>query len=430
MRRRLLWLFGLALFLGGAAAMWIATMAVLNALPGGFQLHAHVQRVSPVESAQFRTDFSSVLGLPTVSGNRVVDLEDGDQIFPTMLAAIRGAKRSVDFEDYIYSSGWVSKEFIGALTERARAGVQVRVLVDWIGALRMDDKVATRLRKAGVKFEYFHPLSFHTLANLNNRTHRRLMIVDGRIGFTGGVGISDKWSGDAEKDNHWRDMEFQVTGPLVARMQGAFEDHWIRTTSEVLLGPTYFPQLTRQGDVDAQIFVSTPGGGKDDMQLLYLMAINGARHSIDIEAGYFIPDALAIDALKRAMARGVTVRLLVAGPHVESEFVQRAGRTTWATLLKSGIELYRYQPSRLHCKMMVVDRYLTIVGSANFDGRSFKLNDEDTLNIFDHSFGNHMSSVYENDLSHSRRVTPAQWQQRSRWQRLGDWFSGLFAGQF
>lgn len=424
------WRHGLVGFLVGLVVTWLVTLALLNALPGGTGLSGGLHDVSAVRSPQFRKDLSSVLGAPLVAHNRVVDLEDGDQIFPTMLAAIRGAQHSVNFEDYIYSSGRVSKKFVDALTERARAGVAVRVLVDWVGASRMDGDVVTRLRSAGVKFEYFHPLRFQTLADLNNRTHRRLLIVDGRIAFTGGVGIADKWSGDARRGNHWRDMEFQVTGPLVARFQGAFEDHWISTTGKVLLGPTFYPPLESQGNVDAQVFVSSPGGGKDDMQLLFLMAIEGARRSIDVEAGYFIPDALAIDALKHAMARGVTVRLLVPGEHVESNFVQGAGRTTWATLLKSGAQLYRYQPARLHCKMMIVDGYLTIVGSTNFDDRSFKLNDEDALNVFDQAFASHMTDVFENDLTQSRQVTWSQWQQRPRLQRLHDWFAGLFASQF
>lgn len=412
----------------GVAATLLVTLFVLNLLPQEKQLDKPLTGVSAVVSDQFRVEASSVLGPTILDGNSVQDLQNGDEIFPAMLEAIRGARSSINLETYIYWSGEVSRRFIAALTERARAGVKVNVLVDWIGARKMDDKVIGELRSAGVRFEYFHPLNWYTIDRLNNRTHRKLLIVDGRIGFTGGADIADAWDGSAERPDHWRDMMFQVSGPIVAQIQAVFEDDWIKTTGDILLGPDYFPVLKETGTIAMQMFASSPRGGSANMQLMYLMAIDGARSSIDLEAAYFLPDTLTLHALKRALRRGVKIRIVVPGPHA-GPVTRDASQAIWGEMLRAGGHIYRFQPSLFHAKMMVVDRFLTIVGSANFDNRSFQLNDEANLNIYDHEFGKHMSRVVDGDIARSREVSLAEWKQRPWTRKFMDWLSSLADSQ-
>lgn len=412
----------------GVGATLLLALLVLNALPQEKRLTKPIKGVSAVTSSQFRTEISSVLGPAVIDGNAVEDLQNGDQFFPAMLKAIREARVSINLETYIYWSGEVSERFISALTERARAGVAVHVLVDWLGARKMDDDVVRKLRAAGVEFEYFHPISWYTIDRVNNRTHRKLLIVDGRIGITGGADIADAWDGNAERPDHWRDMMFRVTGPIVAQIQAVFEDNWITTTGDILLGDDYYPVLPETGNTAMQMFSSSPEGGSANMQLMYLMAINGARSSIDLEAAYFIPDQLTMQALQRALARGVKIRIVMPGPHAGS-VTRDASQADWGEMLRAGGHMYRFQPSLFHSKMMVVDRYLTIVGSANFDNRSFQLNDEANLNIYDHAFGEHMTEVVDGDIARSREVTLAEWQNRPWRRKFMDWLASLADSQ-
>ena len=412
----------------GVVATLVVTVLVLNGLPQEKQLTKPLRGVSAVTSDRFGVETSSVLGHTVLDGNRVEDLQNGNEIFPAMLKAIREARTSVNLEMYIYSSGQLSQRFVAALTERARAGVQVRVLVDWVGASKMDDDVIHRLRAAGAQFEYFHPLSWYTIDRFNNRTHRKLLIVDGLIGFAGGADVADAWDGNASQPDQWRDMMFRVTGPIVAQIQGVFQDNWVTTTGEVLLGPDYYPVLQPTGTSAMQMFASSPDGGSLNMQLMYLMAINGARSSIDLEAAYFIPDELTMQALKEALTRGVKIRIVVPGPHAEA-LPRAASQAQWGEMLGAGGHIYRYQPSLFHSKMMLVDRYLTIVGSANFDNRSFELNDEANLNIYDHAFGERMTGVVDGDIARSKEVSLTEWQNRPWYQKLMEWLASLANSQ-
>ncbi|NII09956.1 phospholipase D-like domain-containing protein [Oleiagrimonas sp. C23AA] len=410
--------------LAGIILTLVITLLVMNLLPQEKQLSRPLQGIDAVHSTQFRHEVASVLGEAVHSGNQVTDLQNGKHIFPAMLDAIDHAQYSINMEAYIFWSGHVMHKFVDALTSRARAGVKVHVLADWIGARNLDDKVVRQLRAGGVKFEYFHPLHWYDIDRLNNRTHRRLLIVDGKVAFTGGVGIADSWGGEARSKGHWRDMQFRVTGPAAAQLQAVFEDNWITTTGHVLLGPHDYPLLKRRGDMDAQVFSSSPEGGSENMQLMYLMAIDGARQSIDLEAAYFVPDRLTIRALKRAIARGVKVRIVLPGKD-DAGFVLGASKHSWGPMLKAGAQLYRYQPSKFHCKMMIVDHYLTIVGSANFDNRSFKLNDEVNLNVYNAGFARHMTQVVDQDIAHARRYTLADWKARPWHTKLYDRLAAL-----
>lgn len=365
-----------------------------------------------VSDPQFRREMGVLLGPSIVPGNRVSDLENGDEIFPAMLEAIRSAKKSILFETYIYWSGDIGRQFADALSERARAGVEVKLLVDWVGSIKMDDALLESMRSAGVDIQKYRPLKWYNLGRLNNRTHRKILVVDGSIGFTGGVGVADQWEGHAQDPDHWRDMHFRIDGPVVNQFVAAFNDNWIKTTGVVLNGVEHFPAVPTAGGMDAHMFVASPAGGSESMHLMYLLAIAAAEHGIDLEAAYFVPDDLIVKALIAARHRGVRVRVIVPGPHIDSETVRLASKANWGDLLLAGVEIHEYQPTMMHNKLLVVDGLMTSVGSTNFDVRSFRLNDEASLNVYDPAFAARMTEVFEADLKPTVSYTYETWQRR------------------
>jgi len=370
-----------------------------------------------------------LLGPPLLDGNKVDVLLNGDQIFPAMLDAIRKARRTITFETYIYWAGSIGDEFAQALSERARAGVKVHLLLDWVGSAKMDDKLIASMQQAGVEVERYHKPEWWHPARLNNRTHRKLLVIDGEIGFTGGVGIADKWRGNAQDEDHWRDTHFRAEGPVVAQMQAVFDDNWVKATGRVLDGDGYFPTLPPKGNQPAQMFSSSPTGGSESMHLMYLMVITAARHSIVLSSSYFVPDDLAIQALVDARKRGVRVRILTPGTKTDSETVRSASRAEWGRLLAAGVEIFEYQPTMFHCKVLVADDLLVSVGSTNFDNRSFALNDEANLNVLDADFAKQQVKVFEEDLKHSHRMTLAAWAQRPWTQKLAEQTASLIGSQ-
>jgi len=370
-------------------------------------LHKHL-----LSDPQFRREMSVLLGPSVLAGNQISDFQNGDEIFPAMLAAIEGAKRTITFETYIYWSGEIGKQFTSALAERASAGVEVRMVIDWVGSIKMDDAMLAEMKAAGVLIEKYRPLHWYNISRMNNRTHRKLLVVDGKIGFTGGVGIADQWAGNAQDPDHWREAHFRVEGPVVAQMQAAFNDNWIKTTGELLNGPDYFPPLLPAGDMAAHLFIASPAGGSESMHLMYLMSIAAAEKNIDLAASYFVPDTLIIQALIAARKRGVRIRVLVPGEHIDSETVRLASKALWGELLQAGVEIHEYLPTMMHVKMLVVDRELVSVGSTNFDIRSFQLNDEASLNIYNADFAARMTTVFEADLLKGKRYTYATWKDR------------------
>lgn len=373
-----------------------------------------------VADPQFRREMSVLLGPAIAPGNRVTAFQNGDQIFPAMLEAIRGARRTINMETYIYWSGDTGQTFADALCERARAGVAVHLVVDWAGSIRMDDALLGTMQDAGVRVEHYRPLRWYNLGRLNNRTHRKLLVVDGRVGFTGGVGIADQWSGHAQDPDHWRETHFRIEGPVVAQLQSAFNDNWIKTTGELLNGPDHFPPLERAGDMDAHLFIASPAGGSESMHLMYLQAVAAAVRSIDLCAAYFVPDHLIAQALLAARQRGVRVRVLLPGPHIDSETVRLSSRASWGPLLEGGVGIHIYQPTMIHVKLLVVDEELVSVGSTNFDIRSFRLNDEASLNVYDRGFAEAMTRVFEEDLARSTRYTLDDWNARTARERFAE----------
>ncbi|MGH8712469.1 MAG: phospholipase D-like domain-containing protein [Casimicrobiaceae bacterium] len=394
------------------AATLLAVFVGLNLTTGEKRIREQLQHRYAIHDPQFQRTMGVLLGPVIVQGNRFETLLNGDEIFPSMLQAIRGAKKSISFETYIYWSGDIGKTFADALSERARSGVKVHVLLDWLGSSKMDEALLSEMRDAGVAIRRYHAPRWYNLNKLNNRTHRKILVVDGRVGFTGGVGIAPEWTGHAQDPEHWRDSHFRVEGPVAAQMQAVFGDNWVKATGEVLDGADYFPPLAAAGDGAAQMFASSPSGGSESMELMYLLMIAAAEHSIDLSSSYFVPDELARDTLVAALKRGVRIRIITPGPHIDSETVRRASRALWGDLLEAGAEIHEYQPTMFHCKVLVADALVVSVGSTNFDDRSFRLNDEASLNVYDAAFAAHQIEVFERDLKASRRISLDEWRRR------------------
>ena len=330
-----------------------------------------------LDDPQFRRSMDVLLGPPIVDGNKVQVLLNGDQIFPSMLGAIRGARRTITFETYIYWSETLGKGFSDALIERARAGVKVHVMLDFIGSIKMNDAAMDAMKAAGIELQRYHKPVWWKLARLNNRTHRKLLIVDGKIGFTGGVGIVDKWRG---------------AGP-------------------------------------AHMFSSSPTGGSASMHLMYLMAITAARRTILLSNTYFVPDELTVKALVAAAGRGVAVQIITPGADIDSNLVRAASRARWGDLLKAGIKMAEYQPTMFHVKSLVIDSLLVSVGSTNFDNRSFSLNDEANLNVLDRTFAQAQAAVFNDDWRHAKLITLAAWEARPWSDKIGDKLASLIGAQ-
>ena len=371
-----------------------------------------------IADAQFRREMGVLMGPPIVGGNTVTALHNGDQIFPAMIDAVKAAKVSITFETYIYWSGDIGDKFSDALCERARAGIPVNVTIDWAGSIKMDGALLEKMETAGVRVHRYRPLHWYNLGRLNNRTHRKLLVIDGRIGFTGGVGIADQWEGNGGDPDHWRDSHYRVEGPVVAQMQAAFNDNWTRTTGEVLNGVEYFPALQPVGDTSAHLFMASPAGGSESMHLMYLMALAASEKTIDLAASYFVPDELIVKALVSARQRKVRVRVLLPGRHIDSEAVRLSSKSSWGELLLAGVEIHVYQPTMLHSKLLIVDGELTSVGSTNFDIRSFRLNDEASLNVYDTQFAAQMTQVYETDLKQATLYSYEMWKDRAMREKI------------
>ena len=417
----------------GAVAVALVTAAgmllALNFSAGEKKINQQLPRLYAASDPQFMRAMGGLLGPGIVGGNQVQELLNGDQIFPSMLQAIRSATKTITFETYIYWSGNIGSQFADALAERARSGVKVHVLMDWAGSGKMDDALLNKIKDAGVDVRKFHKPVWYNFARLNNRTHRKLLVVDGTTGFTGGVGIAPTWEGAAQDKDHWRDSHFRVAGPVVAQMQTTFMDNWIKVSGQVLHGDAYFPKLEVAGQSPAQMFSSSPSSGSDNMALMYHMALTAAEKTIDLSMAYFVPDTLSRQILMDAVRRGVRVRLITPGPITDTQTVRSASRQTWGPLLEAGLEIYEYQPTMYHCKVMVVDNLMVSVGSTNFDSRSFRLNDEANLNVYDAAMAARQSAIFEDDLKKSRRVTFEEWTNRPFKEKAQDWLASVLSSQ-
>jgi cardiolipin synthase len=364
-----------------------------------------------IGTAAFRQEIGNLLGPPFTGGNRITTYSNGNEIFPAMLRAIRSAKSTITFETFVFEKGDVPEAFANALAERARAGVKVHVIVDAHGA-RKSREYHAMWRDAGVQLQKYHPLLYWDLRRYNNRTHRKLLVVDGKVGFIGGVGIADQWAGNADSPNHWRDNHYRIDGPAVAQLQAAFAENWLRTAEEVLHGPEYFPPLPNAGSVQGSVFYSSPRHGAIDVPIMYHLAIASARRSLLIENAYFVPDHDTLEALTAAAKRGVHVEILVPGRHIDQKAVRRASRKRWKNLLEAGVQLFEYQPTMIHSKLLIADGLFVSIGSANFDNRSLHLNDEANFNVLDSRFAAEQTRIFERDRAKSVRITLQNYRDR------------------
>lgn len=381
-------------------------------------------------TAEFSLALGPMLGADFLAGNVIQTLINGDQFFPAMLVAIRGAKQTITLETYIWAPGKISDEFVEALSERARNGVKVHVLMDGMGTLKFRREDRERMERVGIELvKYGREHWYQIKPNISHRTHRKLLIVDGRVGFAGGMCIDDSWMGNADSPKVWRETQVRVEGPVVLQMQAVFATNWLQTTARLLIGPEYFPETKRAGSSRAQCIKSGPGEGLESIRMSYLATIAAAQKSIEIANAYFVPDDLAIDTLVEARKRGVRIRVIVPAI-TDSRFGRAVSRSRWGKLLAAGVEFHEFLPAMFHAKTMVVDDVFVTVGSANFDNRSFTINDEDALNVIDPAVARDLLKAFDDDLKKSRPVLREEFEKRSIFIRIADHVCGVFRSQF
>ncbi len=368
---------------------------------------------------RLRRTLTSVSGVPTTSGNRLDVLRNGEEIFPSMLAAIEASTVSIDFLTFVYWTGSIGGQFADALGRAAERGVRVRVLLDGVGAKSVDRGIVRRMEDRGVDVRWFRPPNpLHPL-QANHRTHRKVLVCDERVGFTGGVGIADEWMGDGHTDGGWRDTHVRLAGPAVNGLRGAFLDNWIET--EPCLFDTdvdHFPDHGAPGDVDVQVVMGTAEPGWNSISMTVRAIVELATDRIRITTAYFVPDDDLTSRLIGAAERGVAVQLLIPGPGADKRFVQLAGEVRYQELLDAGIEIWNYQPSMLHAKVMTVDGAVGIIGSANFNHRSTSLDEEVNLVVFDDRFASELDRDFDADLQRSEEIDLSRWERRGVPQRL------------
>src|SRR3984893_15813055 len=370
-----------------------------------------------IEDPSFAPTMEAYTAAPVRWANRVELLLNGEQIFPAQVEAIRSAQKTFTYAQYVYETGRPAEALLKVMSERCQAGVHGHVLVDGLGSLSMPAESRETLERAGCEFAIFRPVDLPTIGEINNRNHRRILVVDGRIGFTGGSGASSKWMGNGRREGYWRQTDVRVEGHAVTDLQAAFVENWLETTGKALGGPAYFPRQERRGEVWAQVLRSSPGRGSLTMYTMYLFSISSARRSIYLTNPYFVPDETIRDALVRARARGVRVVLLLPGA-IDHELVAAASRAGFGRLLDAGVEIYEYQAGLLHAKTMTIDGAWAMVGSANMDNRSLALNDEISLIAYDREIAERLEKVFEDDLTHARPTDPQSWRARSLWKRF------------
>jgi len=372
---------------------------------------------------------SGLLGVDLTRGNRFTVLTNGDQIFPAMLAAVRGAKRRISFESYIFKAGDIAGQFTRAFEEAARRGVRVQMVIDAVGGSGIDEEQVKRLESAGCLLAKFNTPSWYSLEELNYRTHRKILVVDGEIAFTGGAGIDDQWKGNAQDKEHWRDTMVQIVGPLARLIEGGFYENFAEAVGEVT---PELDDVPEERDAEGASFVvrSSPTGGGNDLKRLYLLALASARQTVDITTPYFVTDESSRWALEDAAKRGVKIRMVLEGDITDAMPVKYASRKHYEQLMELGIELYEYQPTMMHTKVMVVDGIWSMFGSANFDNRSLELNDELNVAVTNRDLAGRFLQDFDQDLRVSTRLALDTWRKRSLLQKTREKFWSAFGEVF
>jgi cardiolipin synthase len=382
-----------------------------------------------VGSPEFVATMVGSVGVPFMPGNKLEFLNNGDAFYPSMLQAIREAERSITIEAYIYWAGEIGLEFARALAERASVGVKVKVMLDAVGSSTVGNEILDTLRKGGCHVAWYNPIRWTTLRRLNNRTHRKTLLVDGRIGFTGGAGIADHWTGDAQDAKHWRDLQVRLDGPAVRPLQTGFAQNWLECTGELVTGPDFYPELAKAGTVSIQTIMSSPETGASAVRVMYCLAISSACRSIEIANPYFVPDHLAIDLFRDAVKRGVRVRIMMAGTKNDTAMARLNSVRLYGALLEVGVELLEYNRTMLHHKSMVVDGLWATVGTSNFDSRSFTHNEENNVCVCDAKLARQLNDMFTRDAEHCEVITLDAWKARPLHSKAIQALSSFFQDQ-
>jgi cardiolipin synthase len=389
----------------------------------------HLQHTFNISAPEFVGSALALADPVLVGGNKLDLLENGDAYLLAIFGAIRNAKRSVNLECYIMESDETGRELRDLLCERARAGLQVRVLLDGVGSgWGLNNSDVRLMKDAGCKFAYYHPTHSWRVDRTNRRSHRRVIVVDGRLAFTGSAAFADKWSGHAQDAKHWRDMMVRIQGPLVGKLQAAFQQHWIKSYVEALSGANEFPDVAPVGNARAQI-VTSQSFSMAPVPLLQATAFTAAEHRIWIVNSYCTPTNNQVELLVGAVKRGVDVRMLLPGPNNDQPLTKSAGRTAYSEMLEGGVKIFEYQPTMIHEKMMVIDGGFAIFGSSNLDARSSEINEELDVAVYDEAFARELEKSFERDLQQSKQYTLDDYRQRSLWERITESFARPFRSQ-
>jgi cardiolipin synthase A/B len=437
--RSLVWLAWVSLLIQAAELTWKRWLAILLLAVVGYVLLIFrpieeepkygLDHEFAIESDEFLTSITGATDTTFLTGNRIDILNNGDEFYPEMLKAIEQARHSVTMEAYIYWKGDIGRRFAEAVAAKARAGLPVKLLLDAVGSSTISEEILTIMEEGGCEVRWYRPIHWYTMRRANNRTHRKSLILDGRIGFTGGAGIADHWLGNAQDPDHWRDIQIRIEGPAVATLQSGFARNWLETTSEMITGPIYYPEHLRSGPLAVQSILSSPQTGSSSMRILYYLSIVCARRSIYIANPYFIPDENAIEILVAAKQRGVDVKIMVAGKHNDNQLARYNSTRLYGRLLAAGVEIYEYQRTMLHQKFMVCDGIWSTVGTANFDNRSFAHNDENNVSVYDRAFAAKWEQIFRRDLGICRRVDIKDWRNRGLFTRLRELLFSFFRDQ-
>jgi cardiolipin synthase len=372
---------------------------------------------------------AGMTGMPLVPSNQVALFNNGDEFFPEMLQAVESAEHSVTMEQYIFWDGRVGRRFAEAFAEKARSGVPVKLLLDAVGSATLGEPVLKILEAGGCQLAWFRPIHWYTMIRANHRNHRKSLIVDGKIAFTGGAGLADHWVGKAKNPRSWRDIMLRLEGPAALEQQSGFAQNWLQSTGEILTGHDYFPIPFPAGEVDVQTILSSPFEGTGSAGTMHLIALQCARRQLSIANPYFIPDGRLIEMLSCACARGVAVKLMVAGVHNDTWWARQNSVRLYGKLLNAGVEIFEFLPTMLHQKVIIVDNAWASVGTANFDNRSLALNDETSVCFHDRALVQRLQDTFLADLERCRKVRLADWKRRGLWQRAGEQFASLIEDQ-
>lgn len=420
------------------AATWLWWLAPLTAFISLFVFLATPTEAAPryglehdrsLKPDEVLETIAGTTGAPFLPGNKLELLQNGDRFYPRMLEAIRGAQSSITIEAYIYWAGSVGLEFAEALSERARNGVPVRILLDAVGSSTIGRDVLKRLEEGGCRVAWYNPIRWSMLWRTNHRTHRKSLIIDGRVGFTGGAGFADMWRGDARNPSEWRDTQVRLEGPAVAPLQSGFAQNWVQATGEIVSGPSHFPILDPAGPFTVQTIMSSPEAGASPARLMYYLSIVSATTTIDIANPYFVPDEVAIETLIDAKKRGVRVRIMVSGKHNDNRAARRNSVRLCGQLLEAGIEVWEYNRTMLHQKTMVVDAAWSTVGTANFDSRSFAHNEESNVCVHDEGVAAELVATFEDDLKSCDRLNLRAWRRRGAGERFREFWAWFLEDQ-